>query len=754
MIRCGSQNEPCSTYALTSGGVLFLLKDGLRAKMSGRHQGCFIEMYRKFLVPGLVGFAVLVGLWQVLPFLKHEENALTGAPAPVAASPEEDYAAGMTALKEARDLEGIEAAIDGFKRAAAGGHEPSKYELGKLYLFGAGALKPHVELGARLNDELLLQGSKFGAQLSFDRYDNLNPWPVNTRAAMLLAVKAATIGKPDAAALILSRKIGYESLSLPPVLEVAWLQRAIPLEFDESERARDQEVLDKKNARLTSEERAQVETLGEVTLAHETLKFLTQREQALGPLEPADLVNEGWHQFTGERGEINEPLAQYLTEEALRVAIIAKDRYVENLARNNLGVILCNAVNPLVRNPRLADVHLMDAYQSDYAPDNLLMDAYLGGFPLDSKKLKDLRDRFFKDNGRRHVTERLPPLRRSVLKDPRSILKVLIDYTERSHDPDGADAVISFIEDHPESFSISDAEPWYQKFAALSGKSPESNERYVRLQHIMKGQYVKDYPNLTDAIPSLFRLKDREGTEVTTALHAIQRPKVLQALVIGNQHYSSSQLQNPLADSSATGEQLKHMGFEVTLIQDASREDLVKALLDFASKAKDADVTVLYYSGHGAQVGGVNYLLPTDIDFKESADSIVLSGVSLNEMLMRHIPGKTRIVFLDACRNSPFRTAHVRSGPEGLAPINVPKGTLISFATRDGGITLDGQHEAHSPYTGALLSHLEDPEDVALMLRHVRDEVYERSKGAQEPWEYGALSGGQLILSKLSEGHP
>jgi uncharacterized caspase-like protein len=177
----------------------------------------------------------------------------------------------------------------------------------------------------------------------------------------------------------------------------------------------------------------------------------------------------------------------------------------------------------------------------------------------------------------------------------------------------------------------------------------------------------------------------------------------------------------------------------------------LSALLDFSQKAADSDLTVLFYSGHGMQMGGVNYLLPIDIDFNRPSDIIVSEGISINDLLRRNLPGKNRVVFLDACRTNPARAAGKISPPEGLAPINAPRSTLISFATRDGSVAYDSVGSKNSPYTMALVDSLDKDEDIAILLRGVREEVLRLTQGKQEPWEYGSLTGGQLIFSKLAK---
>ena len=106
------------------------------------------------------------------------------------------------------------------------------------------------------------------------------------------------------------------------------------------------------------------------------------------------------------------------------------------------------------------------------------------------------------------------------------------------------------------------------------------------------------------------------------------------------------------------------------------------------------------------------------------------------------------ILVLDACRDNPAVSSGFRGFGRGLAPIQAPTGTLIAYATRDGGVAEDGTGK-HSPYTQALLDVIDQPEDISLLLRRVRDKVMKDTAGRQQPWEYGSLSGGELVLSRL-----
>jgi hypothetical protein len=230
------------------------------------------------------------------------------------------------------------------------------------------------------------------------------------------------------------------------------------------------------------------------------------------------------------------------------------------------------------------------------------------------------------------------------------------------------------------------------------------------------------------------------------------RPLNAYALVIGNSAYPGAALVNPRNDAQAIAGKLKTYGLKVDLVLDAKRAKLVDALSDFSAKAQDADVTIFFYAGHGMQVNGVNYLIPVDMNLASagSAAKVSFEAVSLNTLVEDHLPGKTKIVFLDACRDNPLARslAGTRGGSRGLAAVNAATGTLISYATRDGSTASDG-NSTNSPYTAALLAHLDEPEDIALLLRKVRQKVMANTRGAQEPWEYGSLVGDKLIVSQL-----
>jgi uncharacterized caspase-like protein len=224
--------------------------------------------------------------------------------------------------------------------------------------------------------------------------------------------------------------------------------------------------------------------------------------------------------------------------------------------------------------------------------------------------------------------------------------------------------------------------------------------------------------------------------------------RIAHALVIGNGAYlGSGRLDNPVNDANAISQKLRSMGFIVTTVTDANRQRLVQSMAQFRRTAASADISLLYYAGHGVQIFGTNYILPTDVDQTDPAQATI-QGVSLNSVVENFLPGKTKLVFLDACRDNALQRTSDRSVSKGLAPISVSEGTSISYATKDGQTAADGKGK-NSPFTQALLEHINDPQDIAVVLRKVRERVMKITGGKQQPWEYGSLTGGELVLSAI-----
>jgi hypothetical protein len=221
------------------------------------------------------------------------------------------------------------------------------------------------------------------------------------------------------------------------------------------------------------------------------------------------------------------------------------------------------------------------------------------------------------------------------------------------------------------------------------------------------------------------------------------------ALVIGNSAYpGSNRLANPINDAKAMSAKLRSLGFKVTELANTNREQMVRGLSEFSKTASRADLTLLFYAGHGVQISGTNYMIPVDMSLTDASQA-TLQAVSLNSVVEQYLPGTTKLVFLDACRDNPLMATVGRGITKGLAPINVSQGTLIAYATKDGQTAEDGVGKVNSPFTAALLEHLSDPDDIAVVLRTVRAKVMAQTQNRQQPWEYGSLTGGALVLSAI-----
>ena len=215
------------------------------------------------------------------------------------------------------------------------------------------------------------------------------------------------------------------------------------------------------------------------------------------------------------------------------------------------------------------------------------------------------------------------------------------------------------------------------------------------------------------------------------------------ALVIGNQDYQVQALRNPINDAQDIAKILKKAHFQVTLKLNASQAEMEQAIIQFGQRL-DANTTGLfYYSGHGAQYQGINYLLPVG-----SIPSIAVSNhlrskaVSADYILsvMSAAKSPLNIMILDACRNSPFKSFS-RDLSRGLARMDKAEGVLIAYATAPGKIALDSG-KRNSPYTQQLLQFMQKPGlSIETVLKKTRSAVKKATKQQQTPWYESAIDG-------------
>ena len=227
------------------------------------------------------------------------------------------------------------------------------------------------------------------------------------------------------------------------------------------------------------------------------------------------------------------------------------------------------------------------------------------------------------------------------------------------------------------------------------------------------------------------------------------------ALVIGNSdHEHVSRLANPANDASDIGAALGPLGFDVTRLENTSYQDMRRGLQDFKRAASGAEMAVVFYAGHGIEVDKDNFLIPVDARLRTDGD-IEFETVSLDLVEGAGEPG---LIILDACRDKPFAMAMERAGStrsigRGLARVEPAGGMLVAYAARGGTVASDGTGGRNSPYTEALLAHLEEPGlEVNFMFRKVRDAVRKSTNNTQEPVVYGSLSSEHIYLAGSSNG--
>ncbi|HTB03414.1 MAG TPA: caspase family protein [Bradyrhizobium sp.] len=211
------------------------------------------------------------------------------------------------------------------------------------------------------------------------------------------------------------------------------------------------------------------------------------------------------------------------------------------------------------------------------------------------------------------------------------------------------------------------------------------------------------------------------------------------ALVIGNSAYRTvAVLPNPASDARLMSDTLSSLGFFV--VGGGAQIDLDKAgfeaaLGEFAKALNGADVALFYYAGHGVETHGLNLLVPVDVHPADEGDvfaqTIGLAGI-LDQM--EKSGARINLLLLDACRNNPFRSQGVRSATGGLAQMQAPPGTLISFATQPRSVSLDGD-DGHSPYTRALAATMQHPGfGLFKTFNEVGLAVEKATRGVQLPW--------------------
>lgn len=213
------------------------------------------------------------------------------------------------------------------------------------------------------------------------------------------------------------------------------------------------------------------------------------------------------------------------------------------------------------------------------------------------------------------------------------------------------------------------------------------------------------------------------------------------ALVFGNSQYrNNTTLKNPVNDANLIEGTLKELGFEVIKRLNAGKEEMMTAIRDFNEKLPSYNVALFYYAGHGNQVDGKNYMIPTDAKLEKPSDcKFEAIGVDFVVEEFEKYPDNTNIVILDACRNNPY-TSWVRGGEMGYKAMSFSSGTIIAFATSEGATAADGKG-ANGLYTEELVKQMVIPQSIYSVFMKARVQVKKLSNGLQTPTEWNKLNG-------------
>ena len=220
-----------------------------------------------------------------------------------------------------------------------------------------------------------------------------------------------------------------------------------------------------------------------------------------------------------------------------------------------------------------------------------------------------------------------------------------------------------------------------------------------------------------------------------------------EALLIANADYSHfGKLPNPITDAQQLADVLRQIGFNVNVVENASKEAMLDALGDFEERLKASKgIAFFHYGGHGVQVDGKNFLIPADADIPDEK-RVATRAVDFDEIMcaLETSGSEANVVVLDACRDNPLPATAIRSATRGLSVVaSPPKNSIIIYAAAAGSKAQDGL------FTPTLAKALAVPgRAISDVMTDVRREVYDKSGGAQTPGEYNQLFE-KVILSDI-----
>ncbi len=242
--------------------------------------------------------------------------------------------------------------------------------------------------------------------------------------------------------------------------------------------------------------------------------------------------------------------------------------------------------------------------------------------------------------------------------------------------------------------------------------------------------------------------KNLSTTHVLTPSHSDANEKRY-ALVIGNANYNGNgvnPLNNPTNDANLVSTSLQEVQFEVTQITDADRTTMWAAVDNFVETlgAEPNSVGLFYYSGHGLEIKGNNYLLPTNVSVGagNAESDIERDAYKLQDLVTRLENARNRLnmVFLDACRDNPFPKLTRSIGAKGMSTVSTTAEILVGYSTSPGATAADGDNTRNSPFSEAFATLIKQRKEIGTIYKDITAQVLRTTNNGQRPWSGGSLT--------------
>ena len=514
-----------------------------------------------------------------------------------------------------------------------------------------------------------------------------------------------------------------------------------------------------------------------------TIDYINDYQKNISFVLAEDYMLESYKNAFGEytKGNyINEYAAQDLAEQALKVSKIELgSQTVEDQARFVLGHLFMHSFNPKIKNSDLGKLHLeqilFDWIQEcknynlidNFPASTMLIEcSKINSFwrKIDSATISNVLKIIYEEDSTFDYSEYIDQLYTLYkildsqhidhvtlyLKKPKlfnsyddyinyldeeymktsdeRILEIKYDFMLDRNDYFSIDQILNYLAQCKEIMMGTNNQ---ENSSSILMGDIENNQRY--LNKIKNNMFIVKDDFDIDSYFSNKKTPTKEERKLENKFKKLNKDgEKRYALVIGNSDYIKTPLTSPLNDANTIEKVLKELNFEVTKLTNLDTKSFNDALIEFGLKTKNADLSLFYYSGHAYELGGLNYLLPVNINLDGERNKLVTDSIDLNKLIKKNISGKTKLVFLDSCRNNALNK-------NGLIALNLTNNTLVSFAAGFNQFALDGQKDL-SPYTESLAKNIKEKDSINNILINVRKEVKEQTQNKQIPEDFNNLT--------------